>query len=589
MKVLEHNCLDQEERFPQGNCSSFGLIRIVRRSFQKARRASKTALVRTKRDVLLALILVGTIPSGLVAQEGYRETLPAGPDGIDDFRVLPYLQRPENSSMLLVWFSHEKEPGQLRVTSSAYDSGQITSVPQVQPWLTYHEIEESERGQFPDMHPGSNYKHSVMVSGLQPDTLYQYKVKQGNSDWSAAFRTSPSPDTRRPLRIIAFADSETGPEGRTTYRGWFPGKQHEESTGRSASVTQYLVTETDGFRNNLRIIQERNPDLLMMPGDIVQGGGYQRAWDEFWFHMAGRWDQPMSRIPLLMAMGNWENFGARVGGYEPWAIHRARQKYAAYIDAPPNNKAAFQDRYYRTDFGPVTVLTLDSSNGLPDNTDNDTNINIDLASYPGDDLPDTAPGSDQWNWTMAQLADARSKGQIIFVQFHHIPYSSGGHILPTSVSGSSGQSGLAMRAYTPWFQHFGVTAVLCGHNEHFERSKVGNVLFYDVGVAGDGLAHPIDWKDPRQINPWRQWSAYYDAPELWKGAQLVAGGRHYGHLEINVLAEENGHRVTLTPVYAFPVTDEQGAVERIERRVYNDVVDMMVPRRTQPTHIAPAR
>lgn len=546
------------------------------------------ALARQIQSFFLAILLSGSVPCAFALNQS-GDALPAEPDGIDDFRVLPYLQRPETSSMLLVWFSHEQVPGQLRVTGSGYDSGQITSVPEVQPWLTYHEIEESEHGQFPDMHPGPNFKHSVMVTGLQPDTLYQYHVKQGDSDWNAAFRTSPSPDTRRPLRIIAFADSETDPEGRTTYRGWFPGNQHEESTGRPADIERYLLTETDGFRNNLRIIQKRNPDLLMMPGDIVQGGGYQRAWDEFWFHMAGRWDQPMSRIPLLMAMGNWENFGARVGGYEPWAIHRARQKYAAYIDAPPNDNAAFQDRYYRTDFGPVTVLTLDSSNGLPDNTDNDTNINIDQASYPGDDLPDTAPGSDQWNWTMTQLADARSKGQIILVQFHHIPYSSGGHSLPTSLPDSSGQSGLAMRAYTPWFQRFGVTAVLCGHNEHFERSKVGDVLFYDVGVAGDGLSNPLDWEDPRQINPWRQWSAYYDAPELWRGSQLVDGGRHYGHLEIDVLPEKNGHRVTLTPVYAFPATDEQGAVERIERRVYDDVVDIMVPRRTQPTNIAPAR
>ena len=137
---------------------------------------------------------------------------------------------------------------------------------------------------------------------------------------------------------------------------------------------------------------------------------------------------------------------------------------------------------------------------------------------------------------MEQLADARSQGQIIIVQFHPIPYSSGGHTLPASVSDSSGQSGLAMRAYTPWFQRFGVTAVLCGHNAHFERPKVGDVLFHDVGVAGVGLAHPIDWKGPRQINPWRQRSAYYDASELWSGSQLLAGRIHYGHLEIDVMA-----------------------------------------------------
>lgn len=48
-----------------------------------------------------------------------------------------------------------------------------------------------------------------------------------------------------------------------------------------------------------------------------------------------------------------------------------------------------------------------------------------------------------------------------------------------------------MRQYQALFAEHGVTAVLSGHSEMFERSVVdtegGEVVYFDVGVAGDGL------------------------------------------------------------------------------------------------------
>jgi hypothetical protein len=37
----------------------------------------------------------------------------------------------------------------------------------------------------------------------------------------------------------------------------------------------YPLTETVGYQENLRIVSQRNPDFIVMPGDLVQGGGYQ--------------------------------------------------------------------------------------------------------------------------------------------------------------------------------------------------------------------------------------------------------------------------------------------------------------------------
>lgn len=510
-----------------------------------------------------SLTLATTTESGVDINAAPSAAMPAS---LSDFRVLPYLVQPSSDGVRITWFSHRPTPGRLTVTAPGIRRV-YTTVPTFRPELDYSELEESERKEFPDMLPGPNWKHTVWLRELPSEVEVTYTVVQGRSTFQAKFRTAPPRRLNRTLRIIAFADSETDPEGRTTYRRWVPGAQHPDSTGRPADVRNYLLTETAGFRENLRIIGSRNPDLLLIAGDIVQGGGYQRAWDEFFFHTAGPWDTILSRIPLVPAIGNWECFGARNGGYEPAAIYAARRRYRAYFDAASNGSAQYQNVFHRVDWGPLTILTLDSSNGLPDNTDADTNRNILASAYPGTDLPDISPGSPQWRWTEAQLADARARGQIVFVQFHHIPYSSGGHSLPLTAEGSTGQAGLPMRAYHPLFLRYGVTAVLCGHNESFEISEVDGIFYVDAGVAGDGLGIPVDDVDPRRANPWRKWVAHLDEPELWSGRRLVSGGKHYGHLEIDLMPGTDGQiEIVFTPVHAFPVTDEDGRVIRVERR-----------------------
>lgn len=539
----------------------------------------------TFRASQLALGLIAAIFAlGADAEPAYPQADPA----LAGFRILPYLQEPGESSMRINWFTTDPTPGELRFVPASGGAEQtVQSDPVAVPEALYSALEESERAAFPDMFPNANFKHSILLEGLTPGTLYAYTVTQGESAYAATFRTAPAADSARRIRVIAFADSETDPEGRGIYRNWEPAHQHPESTGRPADVTDYLVTETTGFIENLRVIESREPDLVLLAGDIVQGGGYQRAWDEFFFHTAGKFGKLMTHTPMLLALGNWETFGARNGEYEPEAIHNSRRKSLAHIDGAPNNNPKYQDAYYRTDYGPVTVLTLDSTNGLPDDTDFDTNINIDAATYPGDDQPDINIGSDQWNWVMAQLKDARAKGQVIFVQFHHIPYSSGGHILPVSMEDSSGQAGTPMRIYTPAFQEYGVVAVFCGHNETFERSRVGDVIFYDAGVAGDGLGAPDDEKDPRHHNPWQAWIAHADDPELWKGRQLLQGGRHYGHVEVDLVREGAAWDVTMTAVHTFPVNDAAGNVTGFERREYSDAVRLKVDRGGNRTWIAP--
>ncbi|MGF1446419.1 MAG: 5'-nucleotidase C-terminal domain-containing protein, partial [Pikeienuella sp.] len=395
---------------------------------------------------------------GVIVNADDRIALP-----LDEFRVLPYLQQPTEDGMLVTWFTENEAPGELVVSGGGLAEPLVfTSTPEYQSLLEYREpaLEDAIENDYPIL-ANTNYKHSVMLTGLEAGTTYDYSVTQNEAEFSAQLTTSPGDDWQQ-IRFVALADSETEPRGATQIRDWTPGVQAEDSLGRpdnlptdSSGRDLYLLNQTDGYAQNVRIIDERNPDLVVMPGDLIQGGGYQFAWDEFFRHNAGEFDDLLTETPLLPALGNWENFSAINGGYgisEDFnSVAFGRSKYKTYFDMPSNGTDSHQDNYYRLDYGPITFITLDSSNGEPDvagdergdrNAPNsDTNTNIDAAEYranndneftDGTDLSDFNEGSIQAAWLEEQLADARANGQIVFVQYHHASYTSGTHGIPNS-------------------------------------------------------------------------------------------------------------------------------------------------------------
>jgi hypothetical protein len=150
-------------------------------------------------------------------------------------------------------------------------------------------------------------------------------------------------------------------------------------------------------------------------------------------------------------------------------------------------------------------------------------------------------------------------------------------------------------------ESLGVAAVFSGHSEMFERSLVDTdgdgvgVHYYDVGVAGDGLrGRAIDslTGEPGGHNPFSVWTADADEPEHWQWTddgqggqflQLLDGGRHYGHLEVDIDRLDSADDgtvalITLTPVYSFPLMDAQGQLigGQTQRRVYGDVVTLRI-------------
>jgi len=492
-----------------------------------------------------------------------------------DFRVLPYVQNPARDGMTVRWLSESATSGTLTVETPE-GPREFTTMPVRATALAYNPFKDEPGGP----HRELPWMHSVRVDQLKPATEFKYTVVQGEESHSASFRTSALPD--QAVRLIVYSDSETEPESSTSPPVAWP---VNVGSNRPEGIVNYLVNQTTGYQENCRVIAGRSPDLLMIAGDLVECGGEQRDWDEFWKHNAGEFSALASRVPIIPALGNHENYGGPGGGYTADGANFATDKFLTYFETPDNHSTnpKHKGRYYRLDYGPVTLICVDSSDGLPNETAADTNH-----SLQGSNAPDFNPGSEQYRWLEMQLADAQKTSRFTFVQFHHTMFGSGPHSVPFGTDGFSGQSGIAMRVLLPLLMKYGVDLVFSGHDEMLERSFVEgeevladghtathSIHFYDVGIGGDGLRGPSKGFD----NPHRKFLAHDNVPEVWENGRLISGGKHYGHLEVNVAPAASGEwTVDVTPVHVFPVTDSEGKVTGWERRGYPDEVKISTKR-----------
>jgi 3',5'-cyclic AMP phosphodiesterase CpdA len=575
-------------------------------------------------SILARAFVLGCLGLGLAAQ---------GPTTAD-FRVLPYQMNPALDGIQLTWFTVQDAPGAVTVTGPGLASPLVlNSAPTLVPVLDYQIAGElNATGAFPFATtaifaspgvPARNWRHRVQVTGLQADAEYAFTVTQGASSYSNTFRTAPTQATNRPLRFLAISDSETLVLGRTRFREWSRATpQTPWSTGRPTGTgrgrDQYFLSETNGYQENIKNMKARDADMLVFAGDLIEGTATecQRRWDEFWRHNAGEYDDLFSGMPFVAAIGNNCIYNGGANGTANPLVQYARQQWSAYFDYPANNDPLAKDLYHRVDYGPITVITLCSVGALGANDNvappqgQGTNVNFPdsrdtnrawLLNYPFGDLPDFNIGTLQWNWAVQELAAARAAGQIIFVQWHHTPFSRGVH----GSSVTSTQSGEAMRIYAPLMEQYRVAAVFCGHSEvaemsYFDLDNDGyGVHLWDVGAAGDGLrgvedapgatsAAITNWRSNPlnpdgaawQMNPYHVWSADQSEPETWEGSKLVSGGKHYGFLECDIERQANGQfRLTFQNWHTFPVNagDANFTVTGYELRPYTNRVVLEGP------------
>jgi 3',5'-cyclic AMP phosphodiesterase CpdA len=474
----------------------------------------------------------------------------------------PYLQNVTPTSADVYWVSEDPRPLVLHLGDEAF-----SSLVRRAEGLGYNLDEVKQFNELSLAAP--RFLHKVELSGLSPNQAYNYRIELEPEGDSFLSSFSTPPDGRQPYRFVAYADSETEPESQGAAAPW-PSKEDPKR--------RYLVDQTTGYRANLEVMLSRKPHAVVVAGDLVESGGEQRDWDEFWSMntQADGSRSLASQVPILPAIGNHEYFGGPNNGkYSLAAIIAASRRYFTYFHP---TGAPTRENFYSVRLGPARLISLDSCDGTPHRSAADPNYYLNSAPK---EVPGIQADSRQTKWLEKELAQAQKEDRFTFVVFHHCPYSSGPHGLPPGESaGQDPQSGQPLRAWTPMFMRYGVDVVLSGHDEMFERSSVDGmeiapgrgkvphtVQFYDVGVGGDGLRSAVGGAP----NPQQRFLAETSSPERWENGVLIDGGRHYGHLEVNIEpAGDSGWTVTLEPVYVFPIKDGEGW--RFERRVYDDKV-----------------
>jgi len=474
------------------------------------------------------------------------------PSAPSAFRVPPYIAKVSGSSATITWYSHAATPGSIRMPDATILPGE----PQRACELAYHLLEFrhlDDAGPVP-------WRQSVTINGLVPGTDHELTVQQDGEEAQVLLRMPGESNAH----FIVYADVETEPESTGEYVSW-PAAGFDDR--------RYFVDQTTGYAANLASIAAKRPDFIAIAGDLVESGGEQRDWDEFWKHNAA----VAATIPIVPALGNHDYFGGpgELGGYGPDGTARALAKYASYFGRAP---------YYVYEQGPIALVVIDGNNGLPERSDTDTNWYLD------DTAPEWQPGSEQYAWLERVLAEAQQEKAFTFVMFHGAPYTSGIHGRPPGIGdGLNFSSGLPLRELTPLLLEYGVDAVFSGHDEMYEHSVVEGleelaggetaahaVHFFTVGIAGDGLRGP----DPIAENPWRVFLADNDAPEQWSDdGVLLDGGRHYGHIDVQVDRDDDGNwQARFEPVYVFPVMGTAGELLRFDTRSYDDRVVLEHPR-----------
>lgn len=515
--------------------------------------------------------------TGLIIILLYSGLLFAG----DNFRVYPYLQNPSTRAITIIWFSEENVPGILSWREKGSETNtNVNSIPVSADGLVYSTWEDTTF--FKGEAPCTPFRHRIRIGNLNPATGYEYSVTQGTETFTSTFHTAPEGNI--PIRFIVYGDSETEPESTGSFTRWVDPV--------NAGIRSYLIDQTTGYKNNLSVIRSRNPDLVFIAGDLVENGGEQRDWDEFWNHNTGpdTGQSVAGVIPVLGVLGNHEYYeGPYLGRFDRQGSERAVRRFLTYFESPSNNSPVkeHEGRYYSFQYGPATFVVMDVCNNGLNKSGDDTNFYLPGESDPdGGNAPDFGPGSRQYEWLEARLKESQIRCLFTFIIFHHSPYSSGPHGYPAGESENTDKlSGYPVRLLTPLFMQYGVDAVISGHDEMWERSIIHgielrpdntgrphSIHFYDVGQGGDGLREPEESLE----NPCQEFLVHTDVPEIWENGILVSGGKHYGHLEVDIMpVDENTWQAILKPVYIFPIFDiTDSAYSKYERRIYDDQVTL---------------
>lgn len=244
----------------------------------------------------------------------------------------------------------------------------------------------------------------VRLTGLEPGKTYHYRVETGeHRSETFSFRL---PDPRESIRIAMWADNQHGYE------------VFKEKT--------------------VPLAMKLRPNLLLVPGDVVEMGFLYRDWRRDLYEPAA----PLLRtVPWYPVRGNHDN-------NFPLALRM--------MPLPGNN------HWYARTYGPLRIVVLD------------TNL-------------DYEPNSKQVEWLKQEMeGDAWKRASFRIVSFHHPPFN-----LIQNRSNDDGDR-LCREVLVPMLEEGGADFVICGHAHVYERGARprpdgGATTYLIVGGGGGKL------------------------------------------------------------------------------------------------------
>ena len=164
-------------------------------------------------------------------------------------------------------------------------------------------------------------RHTVRVSGLEPDTSYEYSIGDGAGPGMSAWTSvRTAPRCPADVSMLYLGDPQCGLEG---------------------------------WGDLLTAAHRRRPDTqaVLIAGDLVDRGNERSNWDHFFLRAM----RVFANVPVMPAVGNHEYLDRG-----PWL-------YRAFFDLPENGPAGVDcDLVYRFEIGDVFVAVLDSTAAVTD-------------------------------------------------------------------------------------------------------------------------------------------------------------------------------------------------------------------------------
>ena len=184
------------------------------------------------------------------------------------------------------------------------------------------------------------------------------------------------------------------------------------------------------------------PTLILHVGDVVYPNGEAEFFDKFFFMP---YAEIIKNTPFFLTLGN-HDIGTQDG-----------KPYFDAFDLPVNNRT-FTEQFYSFEWGNILFVSLDSNSIIK-----------------GD-----ATGQTQLEWLEEILSKSNHRWRFIFL--HHPVYSS---------KGNHGSTPELQERLLPIIKRHNVQAVFCGHDHHYERTRLIDGTLYVVSGGGGISVRPV--------------------------------------------------------------------------------------------------